>query len=284
MRLGVLSDIHVDLNGGAVVIEGLAAAMRRRGLEAMLIAGDVASDHRLTLRTLEELQQLAGVRVLFVPGNHDIWNEAQPGLTAWQAYDALLAFPGNLARGPLELPGGWSAVGDLGWYDYSFGGAQYAVEDFDRMQYGQRVWQDRIKAVWGRPTRDMHRWFLDRLRRQLEAVHRGPPGAVPSAELRQNVRVLMATHVLPRVELTVRRPDPMWAYLNAFLGSREYGELAISHGVRLYVCGHVHYRRQVEAGGTTFLCNCLGYAAEWADGGNPGAEIERALRTVELEG
>lgn len=95
-------------------------------------------------------------------------------------------------------------------------------------------------------------------------------------------RVLLVTHMLPRVELTVRRPEPLWIYLNAFLGSREYGELALAHRVPLHICGHVHYRREVEAGGTRFLCNCLGYAHEWESAGDAAAEIERAFRTVEL--
>jgi predicted phosphodiesterase len=96
MKIGILSDIHVDLNGGEAVIAGLLAAMLRHGVEVMVIAGDVSSDYRVTLDSLEQLQERSGIRILFVPGNHDIWNEAHPDITAWQAYEALKSFPGRL--------------------------------------------------------------------------------------------------------------------------------------------------------------------------------------------
>ena len=240
----------------------------------MVIAGDVSSDYRVTLDTLKQLQERSGIRILFVPGNHDIWNESHPHIDAWQAYAALERFPGNLTNGPQEIAEGWMMIGDLGWYDYSFGGSQYSREEFDRMQYGQRVWQDRIKAVWDRPTLQMHRIFHEKLQKELEQN---------AACSRADDKIILVTHVLPRREFTVQRPDPEWIYLNAFLGSPEYGELALEYGVRYAICGHVHYRKQVSVDGTRFICNCLGYADEWMWSRDPAAEIERAFLTLELD-
>ena len=276
MRIGVLSDIHVDLNGGRPVIEALLAAMRRRGVETMLIAGDVSSDYRVTLESLEQLQERSGTRILFVPGNHDIWNEAHPGITAWQAYEALERFPGNLTGGPQEIGGGWTIIGDLGWYDYSFGGSRYSLKDFDRMQFGERIWQDRIKAVWGRHTLEVHRIFHDKLDTQLERL---APASLASGDH----KLILMTHVLPRREFTVQRPDPEWIYLNAFLGSPDYGELALKYGVRYSICGHVHHRKQLTVDGTRFICNCLGYTEEWKWSRDPQIEIDRAFLTLDLD-
>ncbi|UCF97846.1 MAG: metallophosphoesterase family protein [Spirochaetaceae bacterium] len=277
MRIGILSDIHVDLNGGQPVIEALLATIHRRGVETMVIAGDVSSDYRLTLESLDQLQERSGLPLLFVPGNHDIWNEAHPDITAWQAYEALERFPGNLSRGPQEIADGWTIIGDLGWYDYSFGGAQYSREDFDRMQFGERIWQDRIKANWDRHTLEMHRTFYEKLDTQLEKI----TSAKGSGS--DNHKLILVTHVLPRKEFTVQRPDPEWIYLNAFLGSPEYGELALAYGVRYSICGHVHYRKQATVKGTRFICNCLGYSDEWRWSRDPIIEIDRAFLTVDLD-
>jgi len=277
MKIGILSDIHVDLNGGEAVINGLLAAMLRQGVELMVIAGDVSSDYRVTLDSLEQLQERSGIRILFVPGNHDIWNEAHPDITAWQAYEELEHFPGNLTRGPQEISGGWTIIGDLGWYDYSFGGSQYSREDFDRMQFGERIWQDRIKAIWDRHTLEIHRTFYEKLETQLKRTK------VSRCSDSRHRKIILVTHVLPREEFTVQRPDPEWIYLNAFLGSPEYGELALDHGVRYSICGHVHYRKQVTVNGTRFICNCLGYSDEWMWSRDPAAEIDRAFQTLDLE-
>jgi hypothetical protein len=90
--------------------------------------------------------------------------------------------------------------------------------------------------------------------------------------------------VVPVQELTVRSADAAWEYLNAFLGSPEYGELAVRHGVEVALCGHVHYRRRHCSGRTLFLTSCLGYAHEWPDPSDLAGEVERALAVVELRG
>jgi putative phosphoesterase len=273
MRIGLISDLHVDLNrvGSQAFAGHLAAATARLGVELLLIAGDVSNRWDLTLRTLEEIQGRTGLRVLFVPGNHDLWNEARAFGEAWGARDsheALLAFPGNLARGPVELPGGWGVAGAMGWYDFGFGHPRFSVEEFERMRIGERLWQDKINARWDRPAREVHRAFLQELERQLSGL--------------RGLRLILVTHVVPVAEFTVRPPDRLWEYLNAFLGSPEYGELAQRHGVRIAVCGHVHYRRRHQAGQTLYLTSCLGYSHEWPDPADAAGEVERSLAVLEI--
>ncbi len=275
MRIGLISDLHVDLNGAEpqALAGHLGAAAGRRGVELLLIAGDLSNRWDLSLRVLEEIQARTGLRVLFVAGNHDLWNEfpGRPMGRGWGARDsheALKAFPGNLARGPVDLPCGWTVVGAAGWYDFAFGDRRYSTRDFERMRYGERLWQDRINARWDRPTQEVHRGFVEELERQLSGL--------------RGRRLLLATHVVPVAELTVRPPDAAWEYLNAFLGSPEYGELAVRHGVEIAVCGHVHYRRRHRAGRTLFLTSCLGYAHEWPDPTDLAGEVERSLAVLDL--
>jgi len=277
MRIGVISDLHVDLNekdaSRGEVVRSLSGAALRRGVELLIVAGDLSNRCDTTLSTLAALEASSGLRVLFVPGNHDVWNEA-PTLPfgrdwrAWDSYRALEVFPGNLARGPADLPGGWSVVGDLGWYDYAFGHPRFSVEDFDRMRIGERLWQDKVNALWDRSAAEMHRHFRDKLERQLAERTAG--------------RLILVTHAVSHAAFTVQPPDRQWEYLNAFLGSPRYGELAVRHGAALAVCGHVHYRRRTVVEATRFVCSCLGYATEWADPGDIAGEVERSLAVLDL--
>jgi putative phosphoesterase len=274
-RVGLISDIHVDLNrikGEDLVTGLLARESARRNLDILLIAGDISSDYLLTLRTLAALEEQSGARVLFVPGNHDIWNEFHPETKAWDTYNALLEHPGNLARGPVLLDEGWAIAGDLGWYDYHYGDPSFSFEDFDRMRFGERTWQDKIKSIWDRGTLDMHRLFVQRLESGLRPL---------AAEGR---KILLATHVVQVPEFTVSPPGPMWKYFNAFLGSPEYGEIAQRYGAEVSVCGHVHYRRRLRKGQSLFVCPCLGYVAEWPAPPDPEKEIAETLQVFELGG
>jgi putative phosphoesterase len=270
VKLGILSDIHVDLEGSdpQKLLRGLVAAIEAHQVETMIIAGDVANDFEVTLDFLHRIEDAAAVRCLFVPGNHDIWNEKHPDKTAWDTYRGLEAFPGNLARGPVELTDQWMVIGDLGWYDYSFGSPKYTTAEYDRMQINDRLWQDKIKAVWGKSTIEMHQYFYGKLEKQL-ADHR-------------HKSIILVTHVLPIIDFTVQPPDAMWNYLNAFLGSRQYGELALKYSVNYSISGHVHYRRQVKYQNTTFICNCLNYASQWIDNDDPLVEVKKAFKTIEI--
>ena len=270
MKIGILSDIHVDLEGSdpQKLLQGVVEAIKEHQVETMIIAGDVANDFEVTLRFLHKIEETAGVRCLFVPGNHDIWNEKHPAKTAWQTYRALEKFTGNLARGPVELTDQWVVIGDLGWYDYSFGSPEYTAADYDRMEINGRLWQDKIKAVWGKSTTEMHHYFYRKLEKQL-ATYR-------------HKHIVLVTHVLPIIDFTVQPPDKMWNYLNAFLGSRQYGELALKYSVRFSISGHVHYRRQIKYENTQFICNCLNYASQWIDNDDPVVEVKKAFKTIEI--
>ncbi len=294
VRIGLISDIHVDLNrikGEEVITSLLAQESARRRLDVLLLAGDISSDYALSLKTLDTLETGSGARVLFVPGNHDIWNEHYPGRKAWESYDALLEHPGNLGRGTIALTGGWTLVGELGWYDFAYGDPSFGREDFERMNHGGRTWQDKIKSIWDRPTLEMHRLFMERLEARLEKAADGATAAADRASDRATDgavgrgarrKLIFVTHVVQIREFTVQNPGPQWKYFNAFLGSPEYGELALRHGAKLAVCGHVHYRRQVLKGETRFVCPCLGYVTEWPAPADAEKQVAQALQVFEL--
>lgn len=277
LRVGFISDIHVDVNASSCGPAGPAAAIalaaREKKLDILVIPGDISGDWTLSLRTLERIRQDAGIPVHFVPGNHDLWNTHHPDMDARRIYDRLMEDEGNLARGPIALPGsgsGWAIAGDTGWYDFSFGDDAIPEADFHSMQLGRRVWQDRTHAKWGAPAPEIHAWFMERIKRSLDAA----------AGLGRHL--VFVTHVVQRREFTVPPQWKSWHYFNAFLGSGQYGELAAARGVAISAFGHVHFRKHGLYGVTEHICPCLGYARQWWDPQDPAKEISDSLIVREL--
>lgn len=272
MKIGILSDIHVDINYSDKdrVTSSIIRYIKEYSLDLMIIAGDVAGDYELTLGSLEKIEEKGKIPCLFVPGNHDIWIEKYPEKTSWEIYDLLKSYSHNLANGPYEPCKDWIVIGDLGWYDFSFGdSSKYSFDDFSRMKYEERVWQDSIKAVWDRSTLDMHRYFVNKLEKQLNQY--------------KDRKVIIVTHVLPIVGFTVQPPSLMWEYMNAFLGSSEYGELIQGYpNIKYAVSGHVHYRKRKVINGVEFICNCLGYQEEWYKNVDADTEVKRSMITIEI--
>ena len=272
MKIGILSDIHVDINYSDkdLVTPSICKYIKKHSLDMMIIAGDVASDFNLTLDSLRDIEDIGKVPCLYVPGNHDIWTENYPEKTSWEIYELLKSHSHNLANGPYELGNDWVVIGDLGWYDFSFGDSdKYSPSDFTKMKYEDRIWQDSIKAAWDRSTLEMHRYFLDKLEKQLIKY--------------QYKKIILVTHVLPIVDFTVQPPSLMWEYMNAFLGSSEYGKLISRYpNIKFAVSGHVHYRKQKIIQGTEFICNCLGYRSEWYENDDADTEVKRSMITIEI--
>ena len=274
MRIGLLSDIHVDINyydgDTDKITPAVCDTILNNNIDLFITAGDISSNYQLTLDVVKRIEKVTGRGCLFVAGNHDLWNESHPDITAMQAYEEMIKHPHNLSSGPIRLKDGWSAVGDTCWYDYSFGTHEiFSFEDFERRSYNDRVWQDSIKTVWNQPDKATHDWFLSRLEKSIEKSG--------SDEL------VAVTHMLPIKEFTVPVPDETWDYFNAFLGSRSLGDmLKAEPRVRYSVSGHVHYRKTVENAGETFICQCLGYRTEWQDNDDPFIETARSMKVIEI--
>jgi len=271
MNIGLLSDIHVDINydGSDRVTPAICDTIKNLDIDLFITAGDISSDHRLTLETVDRIEKGSGRDCLFVSGNHDLWNEKHPGTTTSENYFAMAAHPHNLASGPVKLKDGWSAAGDTCWYDYSFGSSSiFSFEDFQRRSHDERVWQDSIMTDWGRADKETHDWFLGRLEESITDAEGD---------------IIAVTHMLPVEDFTVPVPDPTWDYFNAFLGSRSLGELLLRHSrVKYSVCGHVHYRKQVIRDGINFICQCLGYNTEWVDTDDPFVEVPKCMKIITI--
>ena len=269
MKVVLLSDLHVDINREYPVVKDFSQFVKDQGAHLAVIAGDVSEKQQETLDALEEIQQRSGARVLFVPGNHDLWApKDQPDLTP-ALYDRYCQDEHCLCGRDAVL-GDWVFLGDVGWYDYSFGSGRYSLEEFEKMSLAGRTWQDSLRNVWTRDNLGRSQWMLSRLEARMAAY----PGK----------RLAVVTHMLPVKDFTVPAEQGNWSYFNAFLGTRKLGELYRRYPVELAVCGHVHYRRSFDRDGIHWACRCLNYHTEWRpqDGETCREQIEKATEVLEL--
>ncbi|MFC4599841.1 metallophosphoesterase [Cohnella hongkongensis] len=270
MNIGVISDLHVDLNeleGDLPIEEALAEAVGERELDGLIVAGDISNEMNRSLAVLRWLKERCGIPVWFVPGNHDYWSKDNGIRDTWQIYRQYQAYEDCLSERPCELGNGWVVVGNSGWYDYTMGEPGHTFEDFEKMHAMDRTWQDSLYVNWGMSNRDIHRYFYSSLEREL-AAHEGKP-------------IVMVTHMLGHPAFKVPMPHPLWSYFNAFLGSEEYAGLYRRYGVRYGIMGHVHYRKKHEYEGTELICACLGYRKEWRQT-SAVQEIRDCLQTIAL--
>ena len=265
MKLGVISDIHLDVNEQYPVVELLAKEAERRKLEGLLLAGDISNGPKSTLRHLEQMKKRLPVPFWFVPGNHDMWDQEQEYMDSWQIYEEYKKYEECLCGKSVQV-GNSILLGNIGWYDYSFGDEAYSIEDFQKKSRNGRVWQDSILVRWNRDDRQLAKAMCEELE-EIIKEHKGK-------------RTISVTHMIALPELKVPLERVNWDYFNAFLGSRELGEMYERNGVSCAVMGHVHYRKRILKNQVDYVCACLNYHTEWQTQ-DPGEEIRKKKKDIE---
>ncbi len=264
MKIAAISDLHLDINRDFDVLGKLVEILNGVSAGMLLAAGDISEDFRKTVRVMEEFEKMSGIRTFYVPGNHDLWSPDPHNYRVDYIYSAFKDDERCLSGKVIEEDG-FSIIGDVGWYDYSFGNHErFSLEMFDRMSYMNRTWQDAYKNPW---TRDNIR--------QNEIMLSSIENALKKAGSRN---IIAVTHMLPIREFTVLDARPEWEYFNAFLGSEKLGQLFEKYSVRYSVSGHVHYRKEMMKNGISYICPCLGYHSEWRYAEGHEDDLEYHLR------
>jgi len=267
MRIGAISDIHLDVNIDYPVIEAIGSYTKASNLEMLLVAGDISNNYKTTLSYLDQLEAAVEIPVCFVPGNHDMWDKEGEIKDARKIYEMYEKRSGCLCQKVIKLNKDWAVTGAIGWYDYSFGDLAYSNEAFEKREKNERIWQDRIMVHWHESDQQFHKRMLTDLEEKLLAC--------------EGKNVIAVTHMIGIPEFKVPQSRPDWDYFNAFLGSREYGELFEKHHVSYHFMGHVHYRKQLLKNGVDYRCVCLNYHTEWKSS-NLAKEVADAMQIIEI--
>jgi len=266
MRIGLISDLHVDVNIEYPIMEILGKEISRQKIDLLIIAGDISESPDKTIMLMKLFDKMLGdaCGLLFVPGNHDMWNKVCPDRAPDEIYNRFVLDERCLAGKVIRLAGaagkpGLILTGDIGWYDYTLAYKGYAKEKLDEMEDGGRTWQDKLYNPWTNDNQARMERSIKDLTARFETCMKIRE-TVAGAE---NDDIMVVTHMVPLWELSVTDAKPEWQYFNAFLGSSRLQELYKKYPVKYAVSGHVHFRKELEKDGIKHICPCLGYFNEW---------------------
>ncbi len=239
MRIFALSDLHIDYDFNKQWIAQLSTYDYRD--DVLILAGDV-SDSLLLLEWCLKTLASRFKKVLYVPGNHDLWvirdGPERQSLDKFQQICTLVENCG--ASMQAFHRGALSIIPLLGWYDYSFG--QPSAEIF---------------ATWA----DYHacRWPEHFSAHEITAhfVQLNEP-------LFNNLKqtVISFSHFLPRIDLMPAYIPLEKRTLYPVLGTNILEKQIRQLDSTIHVYGHSHVNRSVTIEGISYINNAFGYPRE----------------------
>ncbi|RYE39482.1 MAG: metallophosphoesterase [Hyphomicrobiales bacterium] len=250
MRVFAISDLHTDYEGNAAWVASLPIDDFRN--DVLIVAGDITDSPTLFAHTLEQLVRRFA-KVVFVPGNHDLWvaRHGKPADSLWKFAEVQrIALSCGACVGPWHRDG-VTVIPLHGWYDGSFG-----TPDAD------------LKACWA----DFHtcRWpkGLDYPKVALRFLALNEPNLYPRAGT-----VISCSHFVPRIDAMPAARTPRGQWLHPVLGSTVLEAQLRRLGSSIHVYGHSHINCRITLDGVTYVNNALGYPSE-------GAISARALACI----
>ena len=249
MRLHVLSDLHLEQ--GAFTPTDASA-------DVLVLAGDVATG---TSGVKWARRWARGRPVLYVPGNHEFYGHAIPGLI-----DELRAAAAGSSVQVLEndevMLDGVRFLGCTLWSDFDFDGrerrdqsmrlCERVVNDYEHITFGPVG-----RTLAARDTRTFHvasrRWLATR----LACPHAGP--------------TVVITHHAPLIRDRPASP-PLRALAGAF--ASDVTDLMGADRVALWIFGHTHRMADLDVRGTRVLSNPRGYPHQRVPGFDPARLLE----------
>jgi predicted phosphodiesterase len=277
MRLLAISDLHLANSANRAALAG----MGHYGDDWLIVAGDVA-ERIDQIRDAFALLTQRFARVIWVPGNHDLWTVreeiAVDGVASGQAVLAGEAKYRTLVRLAREFgvvtpedpypiwtgPGGPCIIAPLFLlYDYSFRPPEIAREDLIAWsREGSAVCSDEVLL-----DPDPH------LSREAWCGMRCDETEGRLAALDSSLQTILVNHYPLRHEL-VR--IPRIPRFSPWCGTTRTEDWHQRFNAKVVIYGHLHVRRTDIRDGTRFEEVSLGYPRQWDQ--NRG--IERYLREI----
>lgn len=268
MKIGVISDLHIDNNCNEQVsisdFEKIVAnEIREQQIDLLLIAGDVSNNHEMTHQYITNVKQLTNRTILFVPGNHDYWLKGQEEKDTNKVLEYFKAQEESIIEKPFIINDNWAIVGHSAWYDYTFADKRFTVEELSEGSYNGRVWQDKLNTDWKLDDRALSKKFAAAIQADLGKL--------------KGRNIILMTHMVTYKNFGVKMPHPVFDYFNAFIGTSDCNQLLQEYQIKYNIMGHVHHRQREEENGITHICACLGNRNEWQTA-NPVTEVKNALQ------
>ncbi|MEO8034081.1 MAG: metallophosphoesterase, partial [Acidobacteriota bacterium] len=222
MRIFALSDIHVDYEPNARWIAGLSTLEYQD--DVLILAGDVSNARKVLEWCLGTLVKRFR-KVLFVPGNHDLWVIREDrGKTSLQKFDEVCTVvESSGATMQAFRARGVSIIPLLSWYDYSFG------QPSDELR---SIWMDYRACRWpgGYTEQDVAAHFAALNDKQVSVV---------------GDKVITYSHFLPRIDVMPAFIPKAGKLLYPVLGSMRLDAQLRKLKTETHVYGHSHVNRRV---------------------------------------
>ncbi|CAA6808310.1 MAG: Metallophosphoesterase [uncultured Aureispira sp.] len=206
--------------------------------DILILAGDIIPNMQKAAALLEALSRKF-FKVLFVPGNHDVWLTKGEAINSLDKFHQLLELAETLGvqTSPFVSPE-LSIVPIFSWYDYSFGKPSLTI---------QRAWADFKACKWPMEVDALTDYFL----------------ALNEPHLHQTSESIISfSHFVPNMDLIPSRVPKIVKALLPVFGSTKIETQLQALGTDMHVYGHSHLNRSVEKNGIWYLNNAFGYPQE----------------------
>lgn len=254
MRLLAISDLHLNYEKNREALE----AMPAHPDDWLILAGDLG-DRDEHLRICFEALAGRWAKLLWVPGNHELWTMGDDGARGEARYQECLAVCRKFGvltpedEYPLwEGPGGPAWIAPLFLlYDYTFRPDEVAPEDAVEWAMEQGILCTDERKLHADPHRSRAAWCQARVAAtipRLEALDPAHP-------------TVLVNHWQFRPEL-VRLPDRL-ARFTPWCGTRATMEWGPRFRARCVVSGHLHVRTTEWIDGVRYEEVATGYPRHW---------------------
>lgn len=238
MRVFVVSDVHIDYKENREWLLNLST--EEYVDDVLILAGDLTENLGMLRESFESLQQKFK-KVLFVPGNHELWVVRDKTEHSFQKYYDIceLAEETGISMEPYH-DGGVSIVPLLGWYDFSFAEPTKMLLD---------TWMDFRLCRWPEELgqAEITQFFIERNEPYLDV---------------KNETVISFSHFLPRIDLMPPYIPQNYRFVYPALGSNMLEEQVRRLDPDIHVYGHSHVNRHVTIDGVKYINNAFGYPSE----------------------
>jgi predicted phosphodiesterase len=238
MKVFVVSDIHIDYQENWEWVLNLSSEEYTHDI--LILAGDVTDQLELLERCFVLLTKKF-FKVLFVPGNHELWVSRDKGINSIEKYQKIcvLAKEHDVSMKAFHFKS-LSIIPLLAWYDFSF------MAPSEQLMAG---WADFRACSWPDDLQpaEINDYFLKKNVHDLYTT---------------NKTLISFSHFLPRIDLMPYYIPQSFRYIYPALGSYLLEKQVRVLNPDIHVYGHSHVNRHVEIEGIKYINNAFGYPSE----------------------
>lgn len=268
IKIAITADIHYASLMDRERLELYLASLVEQKADILIIAGDLCT-FGAEDKSFKELVSILGAfpgRVLFTPGNHDLWTANDSfNLLTIQIPEISKKYGCHILDGNPYVIGGTGIVGSVGWYDYTFHEIpehlrkifcryiykfscssgekiikweEIGYEELlskscsvseDGENWKQGTWTDKYYIHWKLTDEQFLDFTIKTLEKDIQEIY----DKVDS--------IIAVIHHLPFIEFVPESENPIFGFHRAYLGSVKIGKLLQKYPkIKQVFFGHSH--------------------------------------------